>query len=227
MNKKYPTTTYRKRVYQIRKYLIFIGEDWANKIKLPSEPYYLPKHITIKELKDTLEYFKFNRFYKQIKALLLLGSTSGMRAEELYQLTIDDIDIDNRMVHINHSPQNGQTTKTKQSRISFYTEEAQNTLKEYLTYFNNDSNLKLLFSQSHITRLFRDAPIQVKDLRKFFSQEWDRRGGPTSIKKIMMGHSLKGDVDLMYYNAQSPEDLKRIYDRVMVNNIITRTFKSE
>ena len=30
------------------------------------------------------------------------------------------------------------------------------------------------------------------------------------------GHSLKGDVDLMHYNAQNEEDLKRIYDRVMV-----------
>ena len=45
----------------------------------------------------------------------------------------------------------------------------------------------------------------------------DRRGGPTSIKKILMGHSLKGDVDLMHYNCQSEEDLKKIYDKVMSN----------
>jgi integrase/recombinase XerD len=49
-----------------------------------------------------------------------------------------------------------------------------------------------------------------KNLRKYFSQEFNRIGGPTSIKKILMGHSLKGDVDLMYYNAQSEEDLKNI-----------------
>jgi hypothetical protein len=29
-----------------------------------------------------------------------------------------------------------------------------------------------------------------------------------------MGYSLKGDVDLMHYNCQSDEDLKRIYDKV-------------
>jgi integrase/recombinase XerD len=63
-------------------------------------------------------------------------------------------------------------------------------------------------------------PLQVKDLRKFFSQEWDRRGGPTSIKKILMGHSLRNDVDLMHYNAQSPDDLKQIYDKVMNSNLI-------
>ena len=33
-----------------------------------------------------------------------------------------------------------------------------------------------------------------------------------------MGHSLKGDVDLMHYNAQSEEDLKRMYDKVMEEN---------
>ena len=74
---------------------------------------------------------------------------------------------------------------------------------------------KDLFGQSHLTREFRPSPIKVKLLRKYFSQQWDGRGGPTSIKKILMGHSLKGDVDLMHYNAQSEEDLKNIYDKVM------------
>ena len=76
-----------------------------------------------------------------------------------------------------------------------------------------------MFNKSHLERIFHDTPIKVKDLRKFFSQEWDRRGGPTSIKKILMGHSLRNDVDLMHYNAQSPDDLKRIYDRVMGEGI--------
>ena len=59
----------------------------------------------------------------------------------------------------------------------------------------------------------------MKDLRKFFSQEWDRRGGPTSIKKIIMGHSTRHDVDLSHYNYQSEEDLKKIYDKVMDEGI--------
>ena len=89
-------------------------------------------------------------------------------------------------------------------------------MMEYLSFYDK-SRLKCLFNQYHVERLFRDSPILVKDLRKYFSQEWDRRGGPTSIKKILMGHSLKGDVDLMHYNCQSEEDLKKIYDRVMTN----------
>ena len=209
---------YRKKTLQIRKFLIFLKINWANSISLPSEiSNNTPKRVSVNDIDDTLNYFNKNIYYKQIKAIIKLGISSGLRPQELYQLTIDDINFDKRTVHINHNPQNGQSTKTKTSRISFFNIEAKDALKDYLRYFDSNEYLKVLFSQSHITRLFKDAPIQVKDLRKYFSQEWDRRGGPTSIKKILMGHSLKGDVDLMHYNYQSEDDLKQIYDKVMCN----------
>ncbi|MCJ2513916.1 MAG: site-specific integrase, partial [Candidatus Thermoplasmatota archaeon] len=205
---------YKKEVYQIRKFLTYLKIEWANDVKLPADPIYLPKRVAIEDINKSLDYFKDNKFYLQAKALIFLGMSSGARALELYQLTIEDIDIENRVLHINHNPQNGQSTKTKLSRISFFTEEAKQAIGEYLTYFDSDASLKVFFSPSHISRLFRNSPVKVKDLRKYFSQEWDRRGGPTSIKKILMGHSLRGDVDLMHYNAQSEEDLKKIYDKV-------------
>ncbi len=212
-------TSFRKQVYQIRKFLTYLNIEWAKDIRPPSEPLYIPKRITIESIKGTLSYFKDNQYNLQINAIIQLGISSGMRAEEMYQLTIDDIHIDDRIVHINHNPSNGQSTKTKISRISFFDNQTQQMLSEYINHFNRGNSLKILFSQSHITRLFRGAPIKVKDLRKFFSQEWDRRGGPTSIKKILMGHSMKGDVDLMHYNAQSEDDLKKIYDKIMGKDI--------
>ncbi len=33
-----------------------------------------------------------------------------------------------------------------------------------------------------------------------------------------MGHNLRNDVYIMNYNAQSEEDLKKIYDRIMGEN---------
>ena len=68
--------------------------------------------------------------------------------------------------------------------------------------------------------MFSKTPLQVKDLRKFFSQDWDRRGGPTSIKKLLMGH--RGDVDLKHYNSQNIEDLKVIYTKV-ISEIVIKT----
>ena len=208
---------YRKQVYQIRKFLEYVGVDWSKKLNPPPEPQYLPKRISSNAIQDTISHYLDNEYYLQVKAIILLGTTSGMRAEELYQLALDDIDLDNRIVRINHNPNNGQSTKTKRSRVSFFTDITKQALVEYLEYYHQNNILKCLFSQSHIERLFRDknVVIRVKELRKYFSQEWDRRGGPTSIKKILMGHSLRGDVDLMHYNCQSEEDLKLIYDKVM------------
>jgi len=219
LKEKYSPSTYRKHVYQIRKFLAYLQIQWSNDIIPPPEPNYVPKRVAKEDIINTLSYFEGHTFYKQIKAIILLGSTTGMRAEELYQLNPDDIDLDNRIIHVNHNPVNGQSTKTGKNRISIFNLETQRELQEYLTYFNNDSTLKCLFNKYHVERMFHDAPIKVKDLRKFFSQEWDRRGGPTSIKKILMGHSLRNDVDLMHYNAQSEEDLKKIYDGVMTSEL--------
>jgi len=212
---RHSVNSYRKKVYQIRRFLQYLDCDWASNIKPPAEPFYMPHRISTQDIEKTLSYFENNEYFKQVKAIIYLGISSGMRAMEMYQLNPDDIDIDNRVVYINHNPVNGQTTKTKRSRMAFFNEEAQRSLSEYLDYFHNGSSLKKLFSMTHLERLFSTAPIRVKDLRKFFSQEWDRRGGPTSIKKILMGHSLRNDIDLMHYNCQSEEDLKRIYDKVM------------
>ena len=215
INEKQSLSSFRKKSYQIRKFLLYLKIDWANDIQPPKEPVYYVKIITRDHISDCLLYFKKKEYCLQCNTIIHLGASSGLRAEELYQLTLKDIDLDKRIIHINHDPQNGQTTKTKQSRISFITKYTKDSLLKYFNYYNQNDNSKKLFPQNHISKRFRDAPIHVKDLRKYFSQEWDRRGGPTSIKKILMGHSLKGDVDLMHYNAQSEDDLKRIYDRVM------------
>jgi len=58
-------------------------------------------------------------------------------------------------------------------------------------------------------------------MRKFFSQQSDRLGMPTAIKKILMGHVVSNeeyvlsasDIDLGHYDFQDEEDLKKIYDR--------------
>ena len=215
LRKKYSTTSYRKKLYQIRKFLSYLGVAWANNIQPPTELYYQPKRITINEIQVTLKYFDGHEVFQKIKALIYLGISSGLRAHEIYQLTRKDIDLDKGIVRINHDPRNGQTTKTKYSRISFINNNAKQALEEYIFTVNGLNQSNILFSERVCQNIFENAPMRVKDLRKFFSQEWDRRGGPTSIKKILMGHSLKGDVDLMHYNYQSPEDLMEIYNKIM------------
>lgn len=136
----------------------------------------------------------------------------------MHQLQPENIDLENMVVHVNHNPDDGQMTKTKKQRIALFDERAKQALEVYLQIYSKSKKLKKLFSKRQCERVFERSPLLVKDLRKFFSQEWDRRGGPSSIKKILMGHSLKGDVDLRHYNYQSEEDLKRIYNKVMTDN---------
>jgi integrase/recombinase XerD len=182
---------YKKQMQAIKKFLLHLGISWVNELVLPKDPTYLPRRLTQYDI-DTMK----NRF-PTAKAIISLGCSSGLRAEELYSLTLNDLDLDTRTVYVRHS-------KTGVPRISFFDEKTRDLLRDFKG-----------FSQNHYTRLFRTSEVKTKHLRKFFSQEWDRRGGPTGIKKLLMGHSLRGDVDLCHYNAQSPEDLKMIYDKVM------------
>jgi len=216
---KYEVSTYRKKVYQIRRFLTYLGYDWANQIKPPKEPETIIKHITKEDVTKSLNIIRNHSQSERYTALILLGAYSGLRAEEIYQLEMKDIDVDNRIIHINHNPSNGQTTKTKKSRISFFNGETKDALLKYFSIYDS-KRYTHLFTKAQCIDAMKNTPIKVKDLRKYFSQEWDRRGGPTSIKKILMGHSTKGDVDLMHYNAQSEEDLKKIYDKIMCDNPI-------
>ena len=211
--KKYHVETYRKMVFQIRKFLYYLDTPWAKNIKLPPEPDYTPQRITKDDIRKTIEYFQNHQYFPQLKALILLGSSSGLRAEEIYQLKPENIDLERRIVYVVHDPQNGKTTKTGKSRISFFNEEAQKALKEYFQFFKG-SGLRKLFGKTHLEEIFKDAPIRVKDLRKFFSQEWERMNGSYAVKELLLGHSTKGKVDLQHYTYLSPEDLKEIYDRV-------------
>ena len=208
-------TYYKKQMYQIRKFLSFLKIDWLDEIKLPQNPEYSPRKVTSEDILKTIEYLRDKHGFKRHRALILLGYTSGLRAEELFTLTTGDINLEKRIVYVRHDPINNHTTKNKRSRVSFFTNGAKDAFYDYLKELKNVNTADILFPQRTIERAFKESPIMVKDLRKAFSQEWDRRGGPTSIKKILMGHSLKGDVDLMHYNCQSEEDLKKIYDKVM------------
>jgi len=153
----YSISTYRKETYQILKFLRYLKIGWVDEIKLPPDPIYYPKYISKDMIESTINYFKNHEYNLRFKALIYIGIDTGLRAEELYQLTTKDIDIKNRMIRVNHNPNNGQSTKTKQSRVSFFTNITKHILLEYLIFFDNNNNLSKLFPQRWIERKFRDA----------------------------------------------------------------------
>ena len=206
---EYAPRTARKKIIYIRAFLKFINHPLAGSIELPK----LPKRIKMKVVKvehvrelikkiDSLPH----PYNLRLKAAVLLTATSGMRAEELYRLTIDNIDVENRTIFIP-----AEIAKDYEDRVTFFSEEARDYLVEYL-HTNPKSPL---FSKKSILYHFEklNTNLRIKHMRKFFSQQSDRLGMPTAVKKILMGHSLRGDVDLSYYDFQDGEELKKIYDK--------------
>ena len=204
--------TYRKYILDLRRILNEIYVLFANDLRLPPMPkrrklVIRPKHL--EKLIRQAENLSKSK-YLRLRAAILLSATSGLRSEELYSLRRNDIDVDDRMIYVR-----AEITKDYEDRITFFSEETSEALKDYLRTTANRP-----FIKDTIIKDFRKldvrvgrTPLRMKHIRKFFSQQSDRLGMPTAVKKILMGHSLRGDIDLSHYDFQDEEELKKIYDK--------------
>jgi len=212
------TKTYRDYCLFVRKYLERSGCELYKLIKLPKLEKKL-NNIKI-EKKDILNLLSmidklFNegriekRKYLMLRSFVLVGAETGMRASELYRLKIEDINFEKNTIIVRN-------TKTKQERITFFNDDAK---RELLRYVKLLKNVDVLFYQHSVEHIFkkylRGQKITPKMLRKFFSQEWTRKGGDSVIKKVLMGHSLN-DIDLNHYNYIDVDVLREHYFKVGV-----------
>ncbi|WP_456468755.1 tyrosine-type recombinase/integrase [Archaeoglobus sp.] len=187
-----------------------IEAPFADKIKLPKAPKRRKTVVKIKDLRKLLSQAEQldRAMALRIRAAVLLSATSGIRAEELYKLTLKNIDVENRTIFIT-----AEIAKDYEDRVTFFSEEAKTALIEFLD--NVERRTPKLFPESNIKRVFQrlNTKLRIKHMRKFFSQQSDRLGMPTAVKKILMGHSTRNDVDLAHYDFQDEEELKKIYDK--------------
>jgi integrase/recombinase XerD len=225
LKREFAPATYRKYILDLRRILSEINAPFVDDLKLPSTPKRRKIVIRtnhIRELLNQAEQLKFRSETLRLKAGILVAATSGLRSEELYKLTLNDIDLPERTIHIR-----AEIAKDYEDRVSFFSKEAQGALNEYLEEVKLKT--KFLFSKNTVIKDFRKLKLKIgrelfrmKHCRKFFSQQSDRLGLPTSVKKMLMGHvvsseeyvALRGvDVDLEHYDFQDEEDLKKIYDK--------------
>jgi integrase/recombinase XerD len=204
IREKYHQCTYRKRMLQIRRFLSYLNLDYMEKVGIAPQPSYLPKRVDDALIEKCKTYFKGHKFERQMTAVLSLRFT-GMRATEIYHLTEEDIDFEKRSIII-------RKTKTGKPRIVYFNQEVNDTLLAYIK--KRKRKLFYLFGEVHIRRAFRNAPMQVKDLRKYFLQEWNRRNGNYLIGEFLTGHSIKGNVTASHYVTFSDEEIKKEYRRV-------------
>lgn len=201
---RYSQATYRKHMLQIRRFLRYMNLDYMENIKIVPEPDYQTARLEENFIKVALEYFKEDR---QFRAIIMLGAYTGMRPSELFRLEIDDIDLIQNRILIKKS-------KTGKQRYVFFNDEVKRVLKRYINAYKKDNSLKYLFGECRISRAFRNSPIRIKQLRKYFIQAWHRQKGSYPIGEILLGHSTRSNVSLKHYLRFSLDEIKEEYMRV-------------
>jgi integrase len=189
----------------------FKGLPFMNGYKHPSGP------LTMKE---EIEPSKVKRFIMAIddltvRCIAVLLATSGLRKSEVWNLRKSDIDRGLRAIIPNcHSGE------TKRSGISFYNEEAEKVLEEYLAKEKGLQSSERLFVIGHerFLKAWNKAReksgvyLKPKDLRDFFSQEMGKALIPDRFIDIFQGRSPR-NVLAKHYTPQGIKLLREIYDK--------------
>jgi integrase len=182
----------------------YLKTDLASDIKIPqSEPQ--PKIIPPKEvLVET-----YRRLGKlEHRAAFLMLATSGLRRGELVGLTLEDIDLEKRMI----IP--GNSTTTKKRWVSFYNEEAERDLQPLLDGLDPQSRIFNYNAGAYSKRFTKvsDGKVSPKVLRDFFAEELGRLGVADRYIDALSGRTAK-TVLARHYSDYSPAKLQEIYER--------------
>jgi integrase len=188
------------------------GLTFMNGYRHPSSPL---------KFKEEIEPSKVSQFIKAIddltvKCMAILLASSGLRKSEVWNLRKSEINRNIRCIIPKcHSGE------TKQSGISFYNDEAEKILEEYLKQRSpkqNKDNRLFVIDHARFLRIWKRAReksgiyLKPKDLRDFFSQEMGKALIPDRFIDIFQGRSPK-NVLARHYTPQGIRLLREIYDK--------------
>jgi len=168
--------------------------------------------------KQILNREQLQQFYQSLetakeKALFMLYATTGLRRDEILSLKPENIDFSNRMI----TPENHRG-ETKKSWVSFYNEEAELALKEYLATKKPSRSQRLFpMQQDEVVELWKATrektgiDITPQKLRQWFCSEMLRLGVSETYVDAFCGRVPKS-VLARHYTDFSPEKLKDIHD---------------
>ena len=206
---RYSQVSYNKRYFQIMKFLRYLDIPFITKIPKAKQVIYTPQKINDDDIQQLLQEHKDD---KQITSLILLGISSGARAEELYQLRIGDFNLEKCTIEIKQDRLH--RVKNRSSiRTIFYDKATSDVLKDYIDYYNTHKRFDRLFAQSTVTRKMKRSQTKIKMLRHYFARQCTLKGIPSGVTKRFLGHSLNGDMLESHYNYLSTEDLQEIYNK--------------
>ena len=183
--------------------------ELVESFRLPKKPFQ-PKRIPTRE--------DLQRFYEAIdskigKALFLMYASSGLRKHELPSLRYENVDFQKRMLL-----PNCHLGETKQSFVSFYNEEGEKALTEYLET-RKDKTGKLFRMGTHtFLDVWKKAnnktglEVTPQTLREWFCSEMVSKGISDSYVDAFCGR-IPRSILAKHYLDYSPDRLKAIYDK--------------
>ena len=130
-------------------------------------------------------------------------------------LTIDDVDLENRLIIPNGARENG---TTKMSWATCFNVEAETYLRKFREKNNGHDNRLMPMASVTVKRTFDRASkktgirITPQVLREWFCSQLGELGVPDRYVDALCGRTPKS-VLARHYTDYSPEKLKRIYDK--------------
>lgn len=170
---------------------------------------YTPKRLPTKD-----ELVKFYNALPslQLKAFFLLLASSGLRLHEALELSVNDIDLEKRMI----MPKSKDNNPIKKTWVTFINEECAEILTHYISIYKPNDKLFPIprrTVQNTFTSLSRmlKTRITAQILREWFCQAMGELGVPDRFIDAFCGRVPKS-VLARHYSDYSPERLKKIYD---------------
>ncbi len=151
------------------------------------------------------------------KALFMLYATTGLRREEILSLKSENIDFSKRMIIPNNHD-----GETKKSWVSFYNEEAEQVLQEYMKTKKPSRSQRLFpMQRDEVVELWKSAREEIniditpQKLRQWFCSEMLRLGVSETYVDAFCGRVPKS-VLARHYADFSPQKLEEIYEKANV-----------
>lgn len=218
IDKKYSKATIYLHVKAIQAFFKFLKLETAKDITPPKRPGSLPKYLTEEEAHRLLQMAEQN---KRDYAILVLLGYSGLRVSELCHLDIEDLDIQNKTVHV-------RSGKGDKDRVVIIEDKTADALRQYLSVrLTPKKHSQRLFiseerrpiSQRTVERLVKryalDAGIEKRVtphvLRHTLATTLLRRGADIRFIQKILGHSSISTTQV--YTHVDEDMLRKAYEK--------------
>jgi integrase/recombinase XerD len=207
---KHPET-YKNYLNSLRRFLrdYLQKPELINGFKQPRIP------LNLKPLPDKV---KLQTFYNALpslreKTLFLLLASSGLRLNEVLNLTLENLDLNNRIIY----PNKKYGSQTKSHYVSFFNHECLEALTKYIEAYKPRDKL-FNISRKRVQAIFHETSLKVgfkitpQTLRAWFSTEMAKKAVPDRYIDAFQGRIPRSTL-ARHYTDYTIETLKQIYTK--------------